>query len=160
MDRDLIIRVLRWARSDGWTQIHGVWRSEDRAVSAGVDVVGGDVLVSLYQSRPSDAGIPSTSQVWVADERQAVDVLCALGILPPWFSSQWRDGFSCALAGKEPLGVPEHWTTISPDWATGSFAITGEQTDDGMAYSRVPDEEVGVPTKPHYGYSPTGREAS
>ena len=99
-----------WARANGWTQGHRGWINA-RYDSDATIAVGHDYESVRVWRRPE--GIRywplRSSDYPVANVRQGVDLLCVLGVLPAWMSSQWNDGVS---AGVQLAGTPA-WTAVS-----------------------------------------------
>ncbi|GLZ62836.1 hypothetical protein [Micromonospora sp. NBRC 107095] len=95
-DRRLLAEVHRWARIQGWRA--GGWRGyqnaqfEDKATvtvrpnEAGFQVWRKDADALFFTGQPTE--YPT------ATVREAIDILVAIGILPPAFSSAYRLGRS------------------------------------------------------------------
>lgn len=82
-DRELLVAVRRWARSAGWWLGWSGWHSHDGAIV--VDWTEGRDEITVRRK-----GSTLGRDYPVASVRQAVDILCALDVLPPHLSSAYR----------------------------------------------------------------------
>lgn len=92
-ERELLLALFRWARAEGrmeWGRWAHRWSRQTgpREQWLGVDYDPEDgKYLSLYRGREN------ARDYWVASVVEAVDVLAALGIVPPRFSSAYRAGW-------------------------------------------------------------------
>ncbi|MEU4779227.1 hypothetical protein [Micromonospora sp. NPDC023633] len=94
-DRRLLANISRWRKANGWTRnLRGFLVNPDRTL--GVDISdGSDGMGTGFRLMRGDLLHKPTD--YPADSiRQAVDLLAALGILPPHLSSQYAAGFDSA----------------------------------------------------------------
>jgi hypothetical protein len=107
MDRALVARVLKHMRSLGWGPTMYGWADKDANVY--VEIYVGDCGYSVFVRRRTEAGdrIRVRSSAEVPDERTAVDVLCALGVLPAHLSSMWLEAFRLGMSGSQEFGPPQ-----------------------------------------------------
>jgi hypothetical protein len=94
---------------------------------------GSLVLVLSTEPVRSLVETPKDTRVYrVADTTQAVDVLCALGVLPAHLSSMWLEAFRLGMSGTQEFG-PERYLDrndmptvkeVVPDFVEG-VALTG-----------------------------------
>ncbi|MFI6819763.1 hypothetical protein ACIBJE_02275 [Micromonospora sp. NPDC050187] len=94
-DRQLLVDVRRWARTNGWSLSWIGWINatydSDATLAVGWDESG----LRVWRKGATGWPIRSTDYA-VASVRQAVDVLAALGILPPHLSSAYRAALAVA----------------------------------------------------------------
>lgn len=95
-ERELLAAVHRWARTNGWTPHRLGWANAELPADATLAIRhdAGMYGLAIYHREPGGVW-PTSGTYWPVDSvRQAVDVLCALGVLPAWLSSQWHAGLT------------------------------------------------------------------
>lgn len=79
----------RWARTTGWQRTYRGWRNNDR----GLGVAWDHDEVSVWRRHPRLDRWPSWPVTYrVFTVRQAIDVLCAVDVLPNHLSSAYKAG--------------------------------------------------------------------
>lgn len=97
-ERDLIVAARRWARANGWELHH--WRGAINATydsDATLTINVTDGMVCLWRKRDDGTWPLRSVDHAVESVRQGVDLLCALGVLPAWMSSQWQAGLTAGV---------------------------------------------------------------
>lgn len=118
-DRRLLADVHRWLRTNGWTNTWRGWIDGKSLDDCRVAVLpqpddGYDPAVMVTRRRANGYGWGRQRRYDVADVRQAVDLLVALDILPPHFSSAYK------AAVEDARGVIEAATTLTEAFDFGS----------------------------------------
>jgi hypothetical protein len=108
-ERALLREVLRWARAEG-VRLDGASRwTSPPPHRWGVDFVSGDEYLMIWR-RGQNTG----KDYFVVDVAEAVDVLCALDILPPRFSTAYRAGWDAMGRYAETAHYGAEYTAIRP----------------------------------------------
>jgi len=114
VERALLLQVSRWARAEG-VRLDGAMRwTSPPPHRWGVDWWG--------ENEPDDAtpmvvwrkGTSTGKSYWVASIAEAVDVLCALGILPARFSTSYRAGWDAMSGYAERAHYGAEFAAIRP----------------------------------------------
>lgn len=93
-ERTLLLAVLRWARDEGAVATR-LWPSDLAWYVAADD--GASVLFTHGARRIKVRRGAGHTAMPVADIRQAVDLLAALGVIPARFSSAYRAGWDACV---------------------------------------------------------------
>jgi hypothetical protein len=110
VDRALVARVLKHMRSLGWGPTTYGWADKDETVFVDVHAVwfGSQQAYDLVVRRRDEHGQRrQDATAIVRNERIAVDVLCALGVLPAHLSSMWLEAFRLGMSGSQEFGPPQ-----------------------------------------------------
>jgi hypothetical protein len=95
-ERALVREVLAWARAEG-VRLDGASRwTSPPPHRWGVDFVSGDEYLAIWR-----LGQNTGKDYFVGGVAEAVDVLCALGILPPRFSTAYYAGWNAYIEADE-----------------------------------------------------------
>jgi hypothetical protein len=110
-ERTLLLALFRWGRAEGleygrssrWSRQTG-----ERETWWGVDFCVGDEYIDVWRGRANE------KRYFVASIAEAVDVLAALGIVPPRFSTAYRAGWYVAAPGHLRSLTDEQYAAILP----------------------------------------------
>jgi hypothetical protein len=95
-ERSLLLALFRWARAEGGLEYgRSSWwgnRTGPRAQWWNVDYDVGDEYLTVWYGT-----MPKAKPYYVASVTQAVDLVVALGIAPPRFSTAYRAGWDAHI---------------------------------------------------------------
>ena len=109
-DRKLLAEVSKWARAYGWVVLRDTgWQNPSRIIQVDWDERG----VWIARRNGTDRMWPAAQLYPATSVRQAVDMLAAIGILPPRFSSAykagWHDGYFHTVEDETATEIRASW---------------------------------------------------
>lgn len=114
-DRQLLAAVGRWSRHTGWHPtrvVPGGWRSADEKTMVRPLVEG---VLEVWRGLVDDETPGGPDRYPVRSVTEAVDVLCAIGVLPLELSSGWRAGTAASEVDPDP-GITRVWGSNGVRW--------------------------------------------
>lgn len=111
-ERALLVAAMRWARAeDRVERVNGYEWTRHGLPTLRWSVAWEDPespKLTIWRGRTT------AKEYWVEDIPEAIDVLCALGILPPRFSTAYRSGWDAGYESTESGVVGADYRAIVP----------------------------------------------
>ena len=96
-DRAVIVRVLRWARKQGWQSTYRGWMSPGQRTCVAVEMSDECATVWVHRRNPRTRLWELARRFEAKDAWEAVDLLYAVRVLPPELCSAYQVGYANGL---------------------------------------------------------------